>query len=47
MHNFKVGDTVQLNSCGELMTIESFDEKGKAYCLWFLDGKSIKKIPNE
>jgi len=37
--SFKVGDTVQLKSGGEVMTIEEIDVDS-ANCVWFCESKS-------
>ena len=39
--NFKVGDTVQLKSAGEIMTIEEIDDDS-ATCIWF-DNKKVER----
>lgn len=36
--SFKIGDTVQLKSGGEVMTIEEIDEDS-ANCVWFVNQK--------
>ncbi len=43
---FKEGDTVQLKSGGPIMTIESRQNDGSFWCVWFntaKDGSSEKK----
>ena len=35
MKEFEIGDVVVLKSGGPLMTIESFDENNRLYCVWF------------
>lgn len=41
MEDIRAGDTVQLKSGGEFMTVESIDEYG-ASCVWF-DNKKVER----
>lgn len=41
MEEIKAGDTVQLKSGGEFMTVESVDEYG-ANCVWF-ESKKVQR----
>ena len=36
-NRFKIGDVVRLKSGGLVMTISNFDERGRPWCVWFVD----------
>ena len=40
----KVGDVVQLKSGGPKMTVASIDEKGRAWCSWFVNGENHREV---
>jgi uncharacterized protein YodC (DUF2158 family) len=41
--SFKIGDTVQLKSGGPKMTIESIQDDGSYWCVWFVDKGDQRK----